>query len=183
MSTVTGVRTAEDASASRRWLTALLACGIAVAVVQIAGDVVAAACYAGYSYVNQSVSELSAIGAPTRSFLVVVGVLYDAFVVAFAVGVWKAAGRMRAMSITAVLLAVFALNGLVWAFFPMQQRGSNMAATDIGHIVGGAVATQASRISQGLPTPWHELIERVSFYGPSLWILTLASVLLRVRQA
>jgi hypothetical protein len=211
------VKTNAGAQTRTTVINSLLICGIAVAVVQIAGDVVAAAGYAGYSYVNQSVSELSAIGAPTRSFLVVVGILYDALVVAFAVGVWRAAGRTRAMRITAVLLAVFALNGLVWSFFPMQQRGSGMAATDIAHIVGailqvltmmlfiafgsgadgrwfrifsilmiaailiagGAVATQASRIAQGLPTPWHGLIERVSFYGPSLWILTLAAVLLR----
>jgi hypothetical protein len=125
------------------------------------------------------------------------------------------------MRITAVLLAVFAVNGILWTFFPMQQRGSEMAATDIGHIVGaivqvltivlfmafgsgadgrwfrifsilmiaailisgGAAAPQASRIGQGLPTPWFGLIERVSFYGPSLWILTLAAVLLRQRRA
>jgi hypothetical protein len=50
-------------------------------------------------------------------------------------------------------------------------------------IAGGANATQASRIAQGLSTPWVGLIERVSFYGPSLWVLTLAAVLLRDRQA
>jgi hypothetical protein len=103
----------------------------------------------------------------------------------------------------------------------MQPRGSEMAATDIGHIAGailqvltmtlfiafgsgangkwfrifsilmivailiagGAAATQASRIAQGLSTPWLGLIERVSSYGPSLWILTLAVVLLRDRRA
>lgn len=215
------VKTSAGAQTRTTVINSLLICGIAVAVVQIAGDMLAAALYPGYSYVNQTVSELSAIGAPTRSFLVVVGVLYIALVVAFAVGVWKAAGLTRAMRITAVLLAVFALNALVWAFFPMQQRGSEMAATDIAHIggailqvltmvlfiafgsgadgrwfrifsilmiaailiAGGAAATQASRVGQGLPTPWLGLIERVSFYGPSLWILTLAAVLLRERRA
>ena len=47
-----------------RLVTALLACGVVVAAVQIAGDVVAATLDPGYSYANQTVSELSAIGAP-----------------------------------------------------------------------------------------------------------------------
>jgi Protein of unknown function (DUF998) len=188
-----------------------LICGIAVAVVQITGDMLAALLYPGYSYVNQTVSELSAIGAPTRSFLVFVGLFYHALVMAFAVGVWTADRRT---------LAVFVLNGLVWSFFPMQQRGSGIVATDIGHIVmaalqvvtmllfigfgsgadgrgfrifsilmiaailigGGVTATQTARIAEGLPTPWIGLIERVSFYGPSLWMLALAVVLLRRRR-
>jgi tryptophan-rich sensory protein len=207
------------AGGAQTLINLFLICGIAVAVVQIAGDMLAAAFYPGYSYVNQTVSELSAIGAPTRSFLGVVGLLYHALVVAFAIGVWKAKGRTRAMRITAVLLAVFVLNGLVWSFFPMQQRGSGIVATDIGHIVmaalqvltmllyiafgsgadgrgfrvfsilmiaailigGGVTATQTARIAEGLPTPWIGLIERVSFYGPSLWMLALAVVLLRRR--
>ncbi len=215
------VKTSAGAQTRTTVINLLLICGIAVAVVQIAGDMLAAALYPGYSYVNHTVSELSAIGAPTRLFLIVVGLLYDALVLAFVIGVWKAAGRTRAMRITAALLAVFALNGLVWTFFPMQQRGSEMAATDTAHIVvailqvltmvlfiafgsgadgrwfrifsilmiaailiaGGVGATQASRVGQGLPTPWIGLIERVSFYGPSLWILTLAAVLLRERRA
>lgn len=205
----------------RQVLTLLLACGIAVPVVQIAGDVVAALAYAGYSYINQAVSELSAIGAPTRPFLVAIGAFYDVLVVGFAVGVWRAGIRRRALRITAVLLAIFALNGLVWTFFPMQQRGSEMAATDIGHIVmavlqvltmvlfiafgsgaggkrfrifsifmiaailasGGVNAMQTSQIEQGLSTPWLGLIERVGFYGPSLWIFMLGAVLVRYRRA
>jgi hypothetical protein len=49
-------------------------------------------------------------------------------------------------------------------------------------IGGGVTATQTARIAEGLPTPWIGLIERVSFYGPSLWMLALAVVLLRRRR-
>jgi hypothetical protein len=198
-------------------VTALLACGIAVAAVQIAGDVIAAALYSGYSYVNQTVSELSAIGAPTRSFLTIVGFLYEALVLAFAVGVWKKAGGKRLLRIAAGLLGLFALNAFIWTFFPMQQRGSELAATDVGHMVGAIVqvvtimlfiafgsgahgrrfrifsllmiaailasgsvmATQSSRVAAGLTTPGVGLFERVSFYGPSVWILVLATEFLR----
>jgi len=49
-------------------------------------------------------------------------------------------------------------------------------------IAGGAAATQAPQLGQGPPTPWLGLVERASFYGPSLWILALAAVLLHVRR-
>ena len=203
-----------------RLVTVLLACGIFIAVVQIAGDVVAAARYPGYSYANQTVSELSAIGAPTRPFQAGVGLVFEALVLAFAVGVWLMASGRRNLKISAVLLGMFALNALVWGLFPMQQRGSEMAATDVAHIVGaivqvvtivlfiafgsgadgrwfrifsialivailgaGALAgTQAGRIAAGSPTPFIGLIERVSFYGPSIWILVLAIELLRQQR-
>ena len=139
MSALPGVRTTHGARTGRTLVTVLLACGVVVAVVQVVGDVVTAAWYPGYSYVDQSVSELSAIGAPTRPFLSGVGILYVLLVLAFALGVWFAAGNTRAMRVTALLLALFAFNGLVWAFFPMQPSGSEMAATDIAHIVGAIV--------------------------------------------
>lgn len=119
--------------------TALLACGPLVAVVQIAGDVVAAARYPGYSYLHMTVSELSAIGAPTRPFQAAVGLVFDALVVAFAAGVWLVAGGRRGLKATAALLGLFALNGIVWGLFPMQQRGNEMAFTDFAHIAGAVV--------------------------------------------
>ena len=165
-------------------------------------------------------SELSAIGAPTRPFQAGVGLVFEALVLAFAVGVWLMASGRRNLKISAVLLGMFALNALVWGLFPMQQRGSEMAATDVAHIVGaivqvvtivlfiafgsgadgrwfrifsialivailgaGALAgTQAGRIAAGSPTPFIGLIERVSFYGPSIWILVLAIELLRQQR-
>lgn len=215
-----GLKTTEAQASRKDLLTVLLACGIAVAVVQIAGDALAAASYPGYSYLNQAVSELSAIGAPTRTLLVVVGAVYEALVFAFAIGVWRTAGDKRSLRPTAVLLGLFAVNAFVWSFFPMQQRGSEMAATDVGHIVGAAVqvltivafiafgsgadrkwfrifsvvmiaailaagaiaGSQAGRIAEGLSTPWLGSLERVSFYGPSIWILGLAVVLLKARR-
>jgi hypothetical protein len=191
-----------------------------VAVVQIVGDVISAAAYPGYSYAHQTVSELSAIGAPTRPFQVGVGLVFEALVLAFAVGVWQMADGKRSLKVCAVLLGLFATNAFIWGLFPMQQRGNEMAATDVAHITGaivqvvtivlfiafgsgadgrwfrifsivlivailaaGALAgTQAGRISAGEPTPFIGLIERVSFYGPSLWILVLAIELLRQQR-
>jgi hypothetical protein len=43
--------------------------------------------YAGYSVTSQTVSDLFAIGAPTRSLWVALGALYALLVVAFGIGV------------------------------------------------------------------------------------------------
>ena len=47
----------------------LLLCGILSSLVYIAADIFAARRYPGYRYTAQTVSELSAIGAPTRPLL------------------------------------------------------------------------------------------------------------------
>ena len=47
----------------------LLICGILSAVLYIGADIIAASLYEGYSYTSQAISELSAIGAPSKSFL------------------------------------------------------------------------------------------------------------------
>ena len=66
----------------------LLICGILSSVLWVAGDIAASLSYAGYSYVDYSVSELSAIGAPTRSWLAALGLVTVLLELAFAVGVW-----------------------------------------------------------------------------------------------
>jgi hypothetical protein len=72
------------------------------------GDIVAAALLPGYSYVNQSVSELSAIGASTRPVTAAFGFAFEFFVLAFAVGVWLVADR-RGLKVASVILGVFAV--------------------------------------------------------------------------
>jgi hypothetical protein len=44
----------------------LLICGIVSSGLYVAADILAAMRHEGYSYADQTISELSAIGAPTR---------------------------------------------------------------------------------------------------------------------
>ncbi len=119
---------------------ALLVCGIVSSVLYLAGDVLAALQWQGYSYVNQAVSELAAVGAPTRSFLLVVFSVYNLLVIAFAVGVWRSAGQKRSLRVASIMLVVYAVVGEVTQLFsPMNPRGSQMAANDVGHILLTAV--------------------------------------------
>jgi hypothetical protein len=112
----------ERAPATVRML--LLACGIAAPVWWVAMDIAGSLRYPGYSYADQAISELSAVGAPTSSFMLVAsGIPYTLLMIAFAAGVWIVAGSSRAGRVTGALLAVEAIFGLVGGIaFPMATR-------------------------------------------------------------
>jgi len=104
-------------------------------VLYIGTDILLSMSWQGYSYPNQAVSELSAIGAPTRPFWLAMSFLFNPLVIAFGIGVWRAAGQKRALRITGILLMVWGVLGLVWLPFPMSPRGAERSFTDTMHIV------------------------------------------------
>lgn len=105
------------------WTQALLACGAASLVLYVAMDVTAAFLYDGYSYTDQVISELSAVGAPTRWFWVSLGVIYALLMIAFGLGVWLAARGKRSLRVVAVMAGLVGFVALVaWPFAPMHQR-------------------------------------------------------------
>jgi hypothetical protein len=122
-------------SATPLWLI----CGILSSLLYVAMNIVAAVRYEGYSSVSQTVSELSAIGAPTRPLWVLLGIPYTLLVTAFGWGVWESAGRNRSLRVVGVLLVSYGALGVLWAFAPMHLRGSEFTLTDTMHIVLGAV--------------------------------------------
>jgi hypothetical protein len=98
----------------------LLVCGIAASLLYAAAIWVIR--YDGYSPISQTVSELSAWGISTRPLWTVLGTLYDALMIAFAVGVWASAGGRRSLRITGGLMIAYGLLGLIWPFASMHQR-------------------------------------------------------------
>lgn len=114
----------------------LLICGILAALIYVGSDILAAISWQGYSYTAQSVSELRAIGAPTRPYLLPILILYGALEFAFGLGVWQTAGPKRGLRITgALLITLAAIDLLLSPFFPMHLRGSTGTLTDTMHIV------------------------------------------------
>jgi Protein of unknown function (DUF998) len=115
----------------------LLACGIASSLLY--GAAIWAVQYQGYSAMSQTVSELSAWGVSTRPLWMVIGSLYDALIIAFALGVWASANGMRSLRIAGGLLFAYGLLGVAWPFASMHQRevlaagGGTLA--DTGHLV------------------------------------------------
>ena len=113
----------------------LLMCGILAALLYTGSDIIAAMSWEGYSYTSQTVSELRAIGAPTRPLLVPVLFLYAALEIAFGLGVWGAAGPKRAVRITGALLVGLGILDLAGPLFPMHLRGAGGTLTDVLHII------------------------------------------------
>lgn len=90
-----------------------------------------------YSSFSYTISELSAVDAPTRPLWVPLGLLYALLVAAFGVGVLQAAGTSRAQRALGWMLVVNGLLSLVWP--PMHQRAVLAAGggtlTDTLHLV------------------------------------------------
>ena len=115
----------------------LLICGIGSSLLYIAANVVVPQLLEGYDWVSQTVSELSAIGSPTRSLWVTLMVPYTLLLIAFAAGVWVSAGNHRSLRAVAVFIFAHAAFGFFWP--PMHLRGAEFTLTDTLHIVWTAI--------------------------------------------
>ncbi|MFL5386882.1 MAG: DUF998 domain-containing protein [Longimicrobiaceae bacterium] len=116
-----------------RLSTALLACGVLSSLLYAAMCAVVAMRWEGYSSASQTISELSAIGAPTRPLWVSLAFVYTLLVALFGCGVLASAGRSRPLRIVGALLVAYGVIGGFWP--PMHLRGAERTPTDTLHIV------------------------------------------------
>jgi hypothetical protein len=118
---------------------ALLGCGIVSSLVYVVANVIGARRWRGYSSTSQTVSELSAIGAPSRPVVVPLLSTHGALVIPFGAGVWESAGRKRALRVTGALLVGLGASDLSAPLFPMHRREAlargEGSRTDTMHIV------------------------------------------------
>lgn len=123
------------------WRTALLVCGIASSLLYAL--MIWAIRYDGYNVFSQVPSELTAIGAPTQRLWALLGSMYTLLVAAFGWGIWRSAGRNRAVRIVGGLILAYASLGLLWPFAAMHQREVLAAGggtlSDTMHVVLGGV--------------------------------------------
>ncbi len=115
----------------------LLVCGIVAMCWYVFVNILVPMLYPGYDVVSQTVSELSAIDAPTRRIWSILLLVYTLLFGAFAVGIWFSAGTSKALKIVAAVVLFDALIGLFWP--PMHQRAIIAAGastlTDTLHLV------------------------------------------------
>ena len=90
----------------------LLVCGVLSSLFYIAINIIVALQYEGYDAFSQTVSELSAIGTPTRSLWVVLVTIYSILLLAFGWGILKSAGQSRQLKIAGILMIVCLVIGL-----------------------------------------------------------------------
>ena len=108
------------AVAAPSWRRSLLACGILSSVLYVAMTLFVGLLWDGYSVASRVPSELSAIGAPTRTLWMWLGAVYGVLMVAFGWIVWKTAPPNRALRVVGALLIAHTLFGQFWP--PMHQR-------------------------------------------------------------
>jgi hypothetical protein len=203
----------------------LLVCGILSSLLYVAMTIFVAMQWEAYSSASQTISELSAIGAPTRSLWAVPGAIYTLLVMAFGFGVWASAGPIRALRNAGGLIVAYGSLGEMWPFDPMHLRETLAAGggtlSDTMHLVlasvtvllmllaisfaaaafgtrfrvyslatlailtafGALTFLDAPRIAANLPTPWIGVWERINIGVFLLWVVVLATTLLRVKDA
>ncbi|HET9825823.1 MAG TPA: DUF998 domain-containing protein [Chitinophagaceae bacterium] len=114
----------------------LLFSGILASLLYVFANIICAISYEGYSSVSQTVSELSAIGAPTKSLWVSLMIPYSLLMIAFGWGVVHSASSNKKLLIVGILLLIDSVIGFFWP--PMHQRDVLAAGggtwTDTMHI-------------------------------------------------
>ena len=201
---------------------ALLVCGIVSSLLYAA--MIWTIRHEGYSLISQVPSELTSIGAPTRTLWMWLGSIYTALVAAFGWGVWSSRGRNRAVRVMGGLILAYGSLGLLWPFAAMHQREVLAAGgatwSDTMHVALGGVTVlfmflaigfgaaafgkrfrlysivsglvllafgaltfvEAPRLQANLSTPWIGLWERINISVFLVWVVVLATVLLRPRK-
>lgn len=159
----------------RQWVrSALLVGGIVSALLYAAMTILVAMKWEGYSSASQTISELSAIGAPTRALWELLAIPYTLLVLGFGWGVWTSAGRSRALRIAGGLILASGVLGVVaWPFAPMHLRevlaagGGTMS--DTLHIALGGVSVLLMLLTIGFGG---------AAFGPRFQLYSIASLVI-----
>ena len=115
----------------------LLICGILSMLWYVVINIIVPIQYPGYNISSQTVSELSAIDAPTRTFWFLLCIFYSLLFFAFGSGIWLSANGSGKLRFVAVVIVLDAVLGFFWP--PMHQREIIAAGggtlTDTLHLV------------------------------------------------
>ena len=123
----------KEARVAKAVRSILLLCGVLSSLAYIGADIAAAMTWHSYSYINQSNSELFAIGSPVKWIFGLVP--YSPLVIVFGIGVWWSAGRRRALRTSGILLTCYGIVSQAASHLPMHLRGATGSLTDTMHII------------------------------------------------
>jgi hypothetical protein len=188
----------------------MLACGPLSALVYIGWHELAAVQWEGYSRISNAISELHLTGSPSKWMLDPwEGLVYNALVVAFGVGIWRSAYGSRALRVIGSLQILSGATIPFWLLFGEASLTAHLILVVVGILTWlgsmgfGAAAlgrrfriyslvtlavvvtfnalaiAYAPEVSAGEPTPWIGLYERIAFSAYFLWLSVLAVALWR----
>jgi glycerol-3-phosphate acyltransferase PlsY len=193
------------------WLAKfLLACGPLSALVYVGWHELAALQWEGYSRISNAISELHLTGAPSKWILDPwEGLVYNALLIAFGIGIWRSARGSRALRAIGGLQILSGATFPLWLLFGEASLTAHIVLVVVGILTwlgsmgfGAAafgrpfriyslvsVATvvtfnalalgYAPEVAAGQPTPWMRLYERLAFSAYFVWLSVLAVVLWR----
>jgi hypothetical protein len=119
----------------------LLICGILSSLLYAGADILGGMLWKGYSFTSQPVSDLSAIGAPSRLFVVPIFIIYDVLFIAFALGVWRLADQKRALRFIGGLLIGLGIINFVAIFTPEHLGEAATTLANTMHITLAGVTS------------------------------------------
>jgi hypothetical protein len=162
----------------------LFICGIIAPFFFFGIDMLAGSLWTGYNFVSQSLSDLSAVGAPTRPLVMVLQLVFDMLMIAFGIGVWKKGGHNRALRVSgAAIIGNAAISSIVRAFVPWYLgKPASEPANTLNTVIMffGMVAFLLAMISGG--AAFHDWFRAYSF-GTLLAYLGLCLLSLIVLSA
>jgi len=124
---------------------------MAAPLVYAVADVLAGRLWAGYSFRDQTISELGAIGAPSRVAFSILLLLVYLLMVAFGVGIWQVSdGNRRLKAVGGLIIGLGVLALTVGQFAAMRMRGIEQGLAGTLHLVEGMVAMLLVFTSMGI---------------------------------
>jgi hypothetical protein len=123
----------------------LLYCGIAAPILYVITVITGAAIRNDYSHIVNAISELISNGAPNKAVLDVIFNLYNALLLAFAIGSFITVKNVHRLC--RVALGIFIgvqILSFSWGFFPMDPIGSESTFAGTMHNVLGSVVALAT---------------------------------------
>jgi len=115
----------------------LLVCGILSSLWYLSINIIVPIQDPGYNVASQTVSELSAIGSPTRVLWNLLSPFYSLLIIPFGWGIWLSSGHNRKLRVVAAMMLIYGFSGFFWP--PMHLREALAAGegslTDTTHIL------------------------------------------------
>lgn len=145
----------------------LLWCGVGSSLLYVLMNIFIPLQFEGYSYLDYTVSELSAVGAPTRTLWVLVAMVYVLMFAAFGWGVLKSANGEKRLRLLGYMILAYCAVNVYWP--PMHPRGSVTSLTDTLHLVWAGIAVVFMMTMMGIGA---------SIFGRAFRIYTIATMAL-----